>query len=173
MFLIKLIIAAFVGLVFFGLLATYAQGRNYELIPLVFVLILGGAIAFLFTKLFQPSNKKTLFLSIAFAISLFILVAGHVFSGAISFYVTRFYGYLAGNENEYSYASSLGALFWLGALLINAFEISKPPIQKLSRLWKIYSIVGLILIVSIISFTSLRNHQLIPKLASSSNSNES
>lgn len=154
-----------------GLIATVAQGHNFEPIVLIFILIIGGTIAFFFTKLFQASNKKTLLIAFCFVISLFILIAGHFLSGLISFLVTRFYGYLGGNENEYSYASSLGTIFWLSALLINAFEISKPPGQKLSKLWKVYSIVGLILIVSIISFTFLRNSHLIPERKNLSQTN--
>lgn len=163
MFLIKIVISAFLMMIFAMLVGTCTQGHGCEPINLVTILLIGGAIAFLFSKLFKSSSKKTLMIAIFLSLSLVVLVAGHFFSGLISFYVFTFFGYLGGNENEYSYAMFPSFLFWMGAISVNVYELTKPVEQKSTLLWKIYCSFCLLYVVSLVIFIYLRGNHLIPE----------
>ena len=101
-------------------------------------------------KLMRTDKIKTVYLCIAIAVA-YVVLNCHFHAGILSSFYSRFYRAVYGEQN-YSVLGSVLFFFWLGFLFLTTTELFRKTEQKLSIFWKIYAVLALVNVISVVGF---------------------
>lgn len=102
-------------------------------------------------KLMKTERFKTVYLCAAIVVAFAILCFGYLYQNHLSAGIWGFYASIYGGEN-FSVLNSLTFYFWAGFLLFTTAELFRKSDTRLSIYWKIYAVLALVNIVSVIGF---------------------
>ncbi len=102
-------------------------------------------------KLLRSNSVKTIYLCLTLVASYLVFCSVYCWVSPVYAIYDKFYTLVYG-ENYSSSIGWIGMFFWIGFILTTTAELYMKPEQKLSIFWKVYALLAVVNILSIIGF---------------------